>query len=392
MRFCCEWLRLWYVIDKWHYVRITTSPFLLHHHHRQPSPKELPRITRQMPARPPSTASTRVSRTTSRQSMPASVSSVSFSTSTSVTVTARTPNQTVSGTFKPPPSAALRFSRSFAALREEGCEPQTPPTRRTPSRTASATGSARGRPKTSGLISDSSPHNRVTQSCSMVDSAKKSTQQSPLAPTRSTRMSGSISSAARAPPLNARSPLQKSITPGKNTRQQSPRQISSVVGGLPGVPWSPQGSLTRRSISLLADSPASLDRKFHGDLIHDSPSFQLSLNGDAQTSVWDGEDMDMSYELVTDIDDADVDEDVRLYSLYRLLLIYTPSRCNLSCKESRSFTLRKSSTTNVSWSKANTRLLHSYTRYKRNYGCCVLHSKMNAPKHARENWSAIACR
>lgn len=343
-----------------------------------------------MPTRPPSsTTSTRFARSSSIQSIPSSVSSNSFSTSTSVTITPRTP-ATTPMTAKPPPSAAKRFSQTFSSRQDDGCDPQTPPARQASSRsrTTSLAGSVRVRQKTTSLISDSSPLNRVTQSSSVADSAGKSSQQSPLQSTRSPRLSSSISS-VRAPSVNNnKSALQRSTGPGKNTRQQSPRQLPSL-GGLPGVPWSPQGTLNRSSASLLNDSPASLGRKFHDEHVHDSPSFHISVNGDAQTSVWGGE--DLSYDLVTEIDDGDIDDDVRYFIRChsRVLICF---RSNQRFKRSR-LSIRKSyCIISVSSSKVITRPPRSCTRSRPSCVFCACLWRTNAPRHVMESWNATNCR
>ena len=100
-------------------------------------------------------------------------------------------------------------------------------------------------------------------------------------------------------------PSKKSTPTKTSVRKPAARQSSSpTASGLPGVPWSPQGALTKESASLLSDSPASLEKKFRA-----SVSPHISFNGDA--SIWGDED-NMSFDMVTETDDgAGADEDVR---------------------------------------------------------------------------------
>ena len=71
------------------------------------------------------------------------------------------------------------------------------------------------------------------------------------------------------------------------------------------MPWSLQGTLNKQTPALLSESPALLDRNFGNGGVDDGPF-----------SVWDGD--DMTLEMVTDVNDGDVDEDVRAL----LLLTY----------------------------------------------------------------------
>lgn len=107
-----------------------------------------------------------------------------------------------------------------------------------------------------------------------------------------------------------KSAAKKGASPQTSRRQLSRQSsMASATGGFPGVPWSPQGKLSGRSVALLADHPASLAKKFSENLSFEGNSFQLSWDGDGQTSMMDGD--DLTYDMLTDANEGTVDEDVR---------------------------------------------------------------------------------
>lgn len=103
---------------------------------------------------------------------------------------------------------------------------------------------------------------------------------------------------------------QKGASPQASRRQLSRQSsLASGPGGFPGVPWSPQGKLSGKSVALLADHPASLNRKFSENLSFEGNSFQFSWDGDGQASMLDGD--ELTFDMFTDANEGTVDEDVR---------------------------------------------------------------------------------
>lgn len=78
--------------------------------------------------------------------------------------------------------------------------------------------------------------------------------------------------------------------------------------------------------ALLADSPAVKGRKFTNGVLADSgfsesPSLRLTGADDEGYSIWDGD--DMTLEMLTDVNEDEVDEDVRMFPhLISLLLAH----------------------------------------------------------------------
>lgn len=109
-------------------------------------------------------------------------------------------------------------------------------------------------------------------------------------------------------------------TPSKmpTTPQQGKRAVSrqgsgvSLLAGSKGAPWSPPNSLDRKSGRRVANSLSNMG----GQRQTDSPSVRMTLGSEAgddgplfgSGSVWDGD--DMTLEMVTDINESQVDEDV----------------------------------------------------------------------------------
>ena len=119
-------------------------------------------------------------------------------------------------------------------------------------------------------------------------------------------------------------------TPPQASRRQLSRQssLASGPGGFPGVPWSPQGKLSGKSVALLADHPASLNRKFSENLSFEGNSFQFSWDGDGQASMLDGD--ELTFDMFTDANEGTVDEDVRyavlISNLFTLLILFCLSQ------------------------------------------------------------------
>lgn len=70
-------------------------------------------------------------------------------------------------------------------------------------------------------------------------------------------------------------------------------------------------STTPEMAVLLADSPALKGKKLTNGVldVRDSPSLRLTRDeADGQMSIWDGD--DMTLEMLTDVNDGEVDEDV----------------------------------------------------------------------------------
>lgn len=103
-------------------------------------------------------------------------------------------------------------------------------------------------------------------------------------------------------------------TPTKpSSKHTTPHSTPSKQGlrvTMPGVPWSQQGTLQHENPNLLADNPAMLSMS----MLNGSEASPLSL--------WDGEADDMTMELLTDVDEGNVDEEVSNDISY---LIYTLS-------------------------------------------------------------------
>ncbi|TDL19067.1 hypothetical protein BD410DRAFT_900426 [Rickenella mellea] len=271
-----------------------------------------------MPTRntPPET-STRLSRSTSMYSSSKLAAPRSRSPNATPVPTPSTTNKRLSSSI-PALAGTRRTSAPLISRRNLPVSP-SPARQNTAPATPSLTGSIRSIRSSSLYLSDSPPqekqsstHPRIT---SMQSQRSFSTADSP---THSSKMSPQLSKTL---PQTSNSNSPKRTTPQKTPqkgvsssplnghghgRQQTPRNGSTSTstvgaGALPGVPWSQQGALTRQSASLLSDSPASLNRKFTGQV--DSPTLRVSLAGAGEEfyagadgggwSVWEGDDTEL---------------------------------------------------------------------------------------------------
>ncbi|TCD63314.1 hypothetical protein EIP91_005695 [Steccherinum ochraceum] len=102
-------------------------------------------------------------------------------------------------------------------------------------------------------------------------------------------------------------------SPGRNGSLRKQPSTASLAGSRAPIPsYSPQVPPALETTVLLADSPALKGKKFANGVLEvaaDSPSVRLTRDDvDAQTSVWDGD--DMTLEMLTDVGDGEMDEDM----------------------------------------------------------------------------------
>ncbi|KAH8103344.1 hypothetical protein BXZ70DRAFT_1054992 [Cristinia sonorae] len=108
------------------------------------------------------------------------------------------------------------------------------------------------------------------------------------------------------PLKTARTPSTKP-SPNRNSLLKKQSSTVSLTNSHAPTSWTPHMNETA---VLLADSPALKGKKFsNGVLEVESPAVRLTRDdADAQMSIWDGD--DMTLEMLTDVNDGEVDEDM----------------------------------------------------------------------------------
>ncbi|KAL4252237.1 putative E3 ubiquitin ligase complex SCF subunit sconB [Abortiporus biennis] len=163
--------------------------------------------------------------------------------------------------------------------------------------------------------STSSPGLSLTSSSSLAGptSPSPSKPKSKAAPPPSTTPSRTPAKVTRTPSKQKTTPQKPSPSPGRSLSKKA--SSASLANGAVGThPVTPQ---SKEKKALLADSPAIRERtrSINGGSVlsfGESPSLRFTVDGDNEESsfsVWDGDD-NMTMEMLTDINDGQMDEDM----------------------------------------------------------------------------------
>lgn len=149
--------------------------------------------------------------------------------------------------------------------------------------------------------------------------------------------------AARTPNSHLSPSPSKKLSPSPRKLVKKASNVS-LAASL-STPWSEDNSTLQETAALLADSPAVRGRKFVNGILDlsDSPLLRLALeggkgdeangDGNGQQNLWDGD--DMTLEMFTEVNDGELDEDVRTHKVTFLqhdvltwLISFLDGRCS----------------------------------------------------------------